>query len=170
MPMLADARHEQFAQLVASGEHDLKKVFYACHFDTTSKYDPKTGPWIIFRLKMVSRRIAELQAGHARRNNITIDTILQRLEEARLMAIDMERPADAITAAMGQAKLCGFLVDRVEDVTPRKPVAVPTDEKRMSIEQWQKMVGPDATLWMESHDGQATPQGAKGNGHGNGHA
>ena len=167
MPMLADGRHEQFAQAVAAGEHDLKKVFFACGFDKTSKYKPETGPWVIFRLKTVARRIAELQASHARRNNITIDTILQRLEEARLMAIGLEKPGDAITACMGQAKLCGFLVDKVEDITPRKPVAVPTDEKRMSIEQWQRMVGPDATIWLEENShGHSNGNGkSNGNGH-----
>src|SRR5262245_26199577 len=63
------------------------------------------------------------------RASITVDTIIERLEEARRIALQVDPPqtAAAVAAAMGQAKVLGLIIDRSEvHVTRDKPSLLPT--------------------------------------------
>ncbi len=60
----------------------------------------------------VSVRVDELKAQHAERHAVTVDTITQELEEARLMAIVEKQSSAAISASMGKAKIHGLVVDK----------------------------------------------------------
>ena len=64
----------------------------------------------------VAVRVAELQAAHVERHEITVDDILRELEEARTMAATLERPqvSAMVAASMGKAKILGFEVNRTE--------------------------------------------------------
>lgn len=65
----------------------------------------------------VALRVAELQAAHQVRHNITVDTLTDKLEAAREMAMGEVQPSAAVSATMGMAKLHGLLVDKVEAET-----------------------------------------------------
>ena len=54
----------------------------------------------------------ELQAAHAARHEITIDTITAMLKADRELAREKEQPAAAVSAAMRLAKLHGLIVDK----------------------------------------------------------
>lgn len=61
----------------------------------------------------VSVRLEQIRKGHAMRHNITIDTLLLELEEARTTALDAGKleklqVAAAVSATMGKAKLLGL--------------------------------------------------------------
>lgn len=56
----------------------------------------------------ISTRIGEIREELAQSNNITLDTLLEELEEARSLALDSRQPAPAVTATMGKAKLLGL--------------------------------------------------------------
>ena len=58
----------------------------------------------------VIKRLADLQAIHRQRHKLTIDDILQELEDARQKALKAETPqcGAAISATMGKAKLLGL--------------------------------------------------------------
>ena len=64
----------------------------------------------------VAVRVAELQAAHVERHEITVDDILRELEEARALAAGGEKPQPAamVAASMGKAKLLGMLMDKTE--------------------------------------------------------
>ena len=64
----------------------------------------------------VAVRVAELQAAHVERHEITVDDILRELEEARTMAATLDRPqvSAMVAASMGKAKILGFEVNRTE--------------------------------------------------------
>jgi phage terminase small subunit len=64
----------------------------------------------------VSLRLEELKNKHAKRHEITVDTLLAELEENRQAALSaMVVQSSAATAAtMGKAKLLGLLVDKQE--------------------------------------------------------
>ena len=66
-------------------------------------------------------RVSELQAKHAKRHDVTVDTITAMLKEDRLLAREKEQPAAAVSAAMGLAKLHGLIIDRSKvDLTPHE--------------------------------------------------
>lgn len=68
----------------------------------------------------VSARISALQAEHTERHKLTVDTLLDELEEARKVAKEKENANAMVTATMGKAKLLGLdkqVVDIKSNVT-----------------------------------------------------
>lgn len=99
----------------------------------------------LFRNVQVQSRIAELQAAAARRSEITVDDLVAELESMRKLAMACKNPAAGVAAVMGKAKLLGLIVDKAEiEATVRKPAREPTDDKRMSLEEWERRFRPKA--------------------------
>lgn len=78
----------------------------------------------------ITARLDQIRDDHAKRHNITVDTLLLELEEARKMALDtkiQEKPqvSAAVAATMGKAKLMGLDKQLVEmtgkDGAPLQP-------------------------------------------------
>ena len=69
---------------------------------------------LLFGDPNVSRRVLELQASHAERHNVTVDTITAELDENRELAIEEKQPAAATAATMGKAKIHGLVTDKKE--------------------------------------------------------
>lgn len=64
----------------------------------------------------VAVRVAELQQSVVKRHEVTVDSLMLELEEARKAAMGATNPqsAAAVAATMGKAKLAGLLVDKIE--------------------------------------------------------
>lgn len=58
----------------------------------------------------VNRRIAMLRETHAKRHNVTVDSLVAELEEIKKIALSAETPQSsaAVAAVMGKAKLTGL--------------------------------------------------------------
>ncbi|WPJ52144.1 hypothetical protein RCIP0045_00073 [Klebsiella phage RCIP0045] len=58
----------------------------------------------------VNRRIGQLREGHIKRHNVTVDSLIAELEEARIAALaaDTVQASAATGATMGKAKLLGL--------------------------------------------------------------
>ncbi|WP_439293946.1 terminase small subunit [Lonepinella sp. BR2882] len=56
----------------------------------------------------VAARIEQLQADNVARHNITVDSLLDELEETRKQAMNNNQLSVAVSAVMGKAKLLGF--------------------------------------------------------------
>jgi len=61
-------------------------------------------------LPHIASRVEELRRDIAMAHNITVESLLSELEEARTIALTCETPQSsaAVTATMGKAKLCGL--------------------------------------------------------------
>lgn len=72
--------------------------------------------------------IDELRAEHKQRHNITVDVLLDELEEARQKALSAKSPqtAAAVAATMGKAKILG-LDKQVVDITTNGKALMPTE-------------------------------------------
>ena len=64
----------------------------------------------------VMQRVIELQAAHAERHNVTVDTITKELDEAKNLAKETEQPAAMTGAIMGKAKIHGLVTDKKDVV------------------------------------------------------
>ena len=62
----------------------------------------------------ITARLDELRAEHKKRHEITVDTLVAELEEARKLAFETDKAAAAVSATMGKAKLLGLVVDKQE--------------------------------------------------------
>lgn len=64
--------------------------------------------WIVLQKPQVQARLAELREVVMERHNITVDTLLAELEEARLLGKETGKASAMVTASMGKAKLLGL--------------------------------------------------------------
>ena len=92
--------------------------------------------WIVLQKPQVQARIAELREVVMERHQITIDTLLAELEEARQKAMNAETPqaSAAVSATMGKAKLLGLDKQIIEHTGPGGSAMMPTVIR---------LVGPD---------------------------
>ena len=56
----------------------------------------------------VSLRVQELKGEVIQRHRVTVDSLMEELEEARQLALATDAPAPAVSATMGKAKLAGL--------------------------------------------------------------
>jgi hypothetical protein len=98
----------------------------------------------------ITTRLAELQRGHAERHEITIDSLVGELEEARLAAMQNPRGISAaVSAVMGKAKLLGLVTEKHEHTgRDGAPIEMTTVNREMSpqeaAEAYARMIRPDA--------------------------
>ena len=72
----------------------------------------------------IRARLDELRAEHKKRHEITVDTLVAELEEARKLAFETDKAAAAVSATMGKAKLLGLVVDKQETAITQAPTIV----------------------------------------------
>lgn len=82
---------------------------------------------------VIADAIAEKQQTKAKKLDITVETIIAELEEARQLAIKTERAGPAVQASMGKAKLLGLekqVIDHTSsDGTMTPKAAINVDKK-----------------------------------------
>jgi phage terminase small subunit len=85
----------------------------------------------------ITARLALLQNIHRQRHEITVDSLVDELEQARTLAMKTETPSAAVAATLGKAMICGLIVDRNEhagkDGAPLVPEPVPNRDLARAI-------------------------------------
>ncbi|MER9936121.1 terminase small subunit [Mesorhizobium sp. M0088] len=156
--MLKNPRHERFAQGLAKGLSG-KAAYVEAGYRSTGNA-AEVGATKLVRNGKIAARVAELQARQVRRLDVTVESIVAELEEARAAALAHKQLAAAVAASLGKAKLLGLIVDRAEvEQVQRKPLREPGEAKQMSLEQWQKEFAPKMLDPKPSDgDGAAEPE------------
>lgn len=62
----------------------------------------------------VALRVQALQTAHQKRHEVTVDSLVTELEQARVLALKIEAPAAMVAATMGKGKLLGLVIDKNE--------------------------------------------------------
>ena len=104
-------KREAFCQQYVVDHNATQAAIRAGYSDATAQ---QQGSRLLLDV-VVQARIAALQAEVAERNEVTVDSIVAELEEARNQAITTGQSSAAVQASMGKAKVCGLLVDRYRD-------------------------------------------------------
>ena len=82
----------------------------------------------------VTARIEQLQEDARLRHEVTLDSVLDELEAARIKALEAGQCAAAVSATMGKAKLLGMLTDKVHCTS------APEDLTKVSDEELKKRI------------------------------
>lgn len=69
----------------------------------------------------VAVMVEELQAVHAERHDVTVDSLTVEYEEARDVAKDTKQPSAMVSATTGKAKLHGLVTDKQESRVTIEP-------------------------------------------------
>lgn len=78
-------------------------------------YSERTAKQQGSRLLTDPRVLAAVRAGQkkvARKNEVTVDSLMAELEQARKLALKEKQASAAVTATMGKGKLAGLLVEK----------------------------------------------------------
>ncbi|MDX8483162.1 terminase small subunit [Mesorhizobium sp. VK24D] len=153
MSILRNPRHERFAQGLAKGLSG-KAAYVEAGYRSTGNA-AEVGAAKLVRNDKIAARVAELQARQVRRLDVTVESIVAELEEARAAALDHKQLAAAVAASLGKAKLLGLIVDRAEvESVIRKPMREPGQVEQMSLEQWQEKFAPKL---LDQQSGNGSP-------------
>ena len=111
-------KQERFAQVYVetSNASEAYRQAYDVQPDTMPKSIWETASQTLANPKVASR-VMELQELHALRHNVTVDSITEELNEARVMAIAADKPETMISASNSKAKLHGLLTDKVDNTS-----------------------------------------------------
>jgi phage terminase small subunit len=81
----------------------------------------------------VALHLGKLQAAAQERTEVTVDSLVEELEQMRLWAIECRHPAAGVSAIMGKAKLLGLVIDKTEiSGSIRKPSRTPTSDRHVN--------------------------------------
>lgn len=135
MPVLSNPKWERFAQELAKG----KSAFEAYQ---TAGYKPDTGAASRLSGKVsIRERVTEILDRGALRAEVTVQTILDELAEARNLALQNGQPAAAVAASMGRAKVRGLIIDRKETGRPGDFEAMSDNELDAFIAERADLIG-----------------------------
>jgi hypothetical protein len=117
MPALANIRHERLARAYIRLGVKSQAYLKAGYRPTTrNALDASAGRALGYA--KVKARIRELKKQMATRNRVTVDSLIEELDEARALAARVEQPGAMTQATTVKAKLVGLLVDRKETGQP----------------------------------------------------
>lgn len=68
----------------------------------------------------IAARLKQIRERHIKRHEVTVDSLVGELEEARLLALKLAQPSAAVSASMGKAKIYGLDRQVIEQVTTHK--------------------------------------------------
>lgn len=108
MPVLKNACHEKFAQALAKGMNATEA------YATAGYKGDRTAASRLSTNVNVAQRVAELQGRAAKKAEVTLESLLTELEEARVIALAEKQSSAAVSATMGKAKLTGLLIEKRE--------------------------------------------------------
>ena len=105
-PVLANARHEKYAQNRAKGM-TIDKAYVEAGFKRN-----RSNAAQLNAKQHIQDRIAELQGKAAERAIKTVEDIVSQLDEDRELARANGQASAAVSATMGQAKILGLITDK----------------------------------------------------------
>lgn len=112
MPVLPNAKHERFAQEIAKGKSATEAYVAAGYAENRSHASR------LVSKGNVADRVAELQTKGAERAELTVESLIDELEEARALALELKQPAAMVAASMGKGKVAGLIIDKAEKGKP----------------------------------------------------
>jgi phage I-like protein len=155
MPVLPNARHEKFAQALSKGMNATEA------YATAGYKGDRTAASRLSTNVNVAQRVAELQGRAAKKAEVTLESLLNELEEARSLAMNEKQSSAAVSATMGKAKLTGLLIEKREHTGRNGGPIQTVDLTKLSgdeLAQLEAIFGPLAG----SGDDDAPDQGGEG--------
>jgi phage terminase small subunit len=123
VPILSNQRHEAVALAYIADPQKIGWRAYQSVYSKSSRPAAESGFSRMLRKAKFRARVAELQAEAAAEAEITLESLLREVEEARRMAMSLNQSSAAVAAIKLKAELSGHYVQRKEDVTPRRSEA-----------------------------------------------
>ena len=109
MPVLDNPKHERFAQEIAKGTA-IGEAYVLAGYEGENTSAAAASASRLLKAAKIQARVGELLNQGATRALVSVKTILEKLEKAYDLAIELVQPSAAATAALGQAKVAGIKI------------------------------------------------------------
>ncbi len=121
--MKLTGKQEKFCQKVAEGlsYSDAYRAAYDAKKMKAESVNSKASE--LMHNGEITVRISELQKKTQKRHEETVDDILNELDEARKLALEMGQASAAVSASMNKAKLLGLDVDSAV-ILAKEPIKI----------------------------------------------
>jgi len=98
------------------------------------------------KVPAVANALARAQAVAIQKAVVTVESLVEDLREARMIALGADPPqtSGAVAATMGMAKLLGLVVDRAQLEVMHKPSPVNTKALELTEDEWKQTFDPGA--------------------------
>src|SRR5262245_6522377 len=135
-----NAQQEKFARLLAEGMPQSRAYIEAGYKARGNSAEAHASALV--RIRKVASRLNQLRAENAKASKVTVQSITKMLIAAYDLSITEKQAGAATQAAMGLAKLHGFLFDKQQvETVIRKPTADPYSPDEMTEEEWLERFG-----------------------------
>ena len=117
MPALANPRHEAFAQELFRGIAEGRpqgESYTAAGYTKNPNAAKADASRLLKASKQIIARVQELQRGTARKKQVTVESIVDELDDARTIAQRNEQASAMVQATSIKAKVCGLFVEKTE--------------------------------------------------------
>ena len=147
MPILRNQRHELFALEVTKGKSAARA------YEVAGFVPHRQNAARLMTNENIRRRVVELQAIAAKRAEVTVESLIDEAEEARLLAIANRNPNAMVSATTLKAKLTGKLVKRLEVGEPNEFKNMTEQELRQFIARADADIAGEQATTTATHDG-----------------
>ena len=117
-------KQEKFCQVYIESGNASEAYRQAYNTEKMKPESVNSKGYQLLQQVQITARLDELRAEHKKRHEITVDTLVAELEEARKLAFETDKAAAAVSATMGKAKLLGLVVDKQETAITQAPTIV----------------------------------------------
>jgi hypothetical protein len=121
MPALSNPRHEAFAQELFRGIAEGRsqgECFARAGYTKNPNAAKADASRLLKASKHIIARVQELQRGTARKKQVTVESIVDELDDARSIAERNEQAGAMVQATSVKAKVCGLFVQKTEVGNP----------------------------------------------------
>lgn len=161
------AKQEAFCQNIALGM--TQKDAYLAAYDVADNCDNtlySNASQLMTEAK-IAQRVKELKERALKRHDITVDSIMDELEEARALGRQVKQPASMVSASMGKAKVAGLIIEKRENTGKDGGplvVSVPAEASARIVESVLKKLGrePHPVVVKAENTTELTPIEDKG--------
>ena len=122
MPPLPNPRHERFAQELAKG-NTADEAYVTAGYKKN-----RHNAAALAREQHIATRVQELQGRAAKKVEVTIESLMKELDEARDLALKINQPAAAVAATKEKGVLSGLRVEKRESTHKTDPSKMSDDE------------------------------------------
>lgn len=158
MPALHSIRMERFARyLIETGIQS--EAYLKAGYKASSRRSLDSAASRLSRSVKVKARIRELTHNMVARNRVTVDSVVDELDEARGLALRLDQPSAAITASMSKARLAGLIVDRKEQGAPGEFASLGDEAKVMAMVEAELGAGAASALRSALEQQPSEPEG-----------
>ncbi len=133
-------RQEKFCLLIIKGEPQYA-AYEQAGYNVKSRAVADANASKLLKTPKIQKRMEELRSGMAKRSDISLDTLTERLVRTYDAAMVAGSFGPAVQAVGVLAKMYGLMIDKSEVTVHHRPAPLPTKVLELTEAEWVRQFG-----------------------------